>query len=116
MFNPSAWRAGVLHEDPLSRNLVVVIGAVADGSTAPGTFSAITEIGTSSVALTQVPEGSPAPTLRIPTDAARALYDALAQHFGGTSNTKQLRADYDSERARLDKLTDTLITIATRRA
>lgn len=55
------------------------------------------------------------PSARIPTDAARALYDALAQHFGGTSNSKQLRADYDAERARVDKLTDTVITLATRR-
>lgn len=109
-FDPNAWRAGVLHEDPLSRNLVVAISATHPG----GGASVITEIGSTSVALTRIEEGDQAPTLRIPTDAARALYDALAQHFGGTSNSKQLRADYDAERGRVDKLTDTLITIATR--
>jgi hypothetical protein len=114
MFDPSAWRAGVLHEDPFRRNLVVVIGAVSDGSTPPGTFTAITEIGKDSVALTRVEENAEAPTLRIPTDAARALYDALAQHFGGTSNSKQLRADYDAERGRVDKLIGTLTTLVTK--
>ena len=105
MFDPAAWRAGVLHEDPASLNLIVVLGARGPGDV----FSAVTEIGTGSVALTRVDEAVTPPALCIPTDAARALYDALAQHFGGTSNSKQLRADYDAERARVDKLINNLI-------
>lgn len=56
-----------------------------------------------------VPEGVEGPLLRIPEDVARALLDALAQHFGGTSNSRQLRQDYDAERARVDKLIDSMI-------
>lgn len=113
MFDPSAWRAGVLHEDPVTRNVIFVLGvAEPDGRG----HSVVTEIGTDSVGLTRVDEGARMPSLRIPTDAARALYDALAQHFGGTSNSKQLRADYDAERARVDKLTAAVLTIVTREA
>lgn len=43
------------------------------------------------------------PTLRMPEDVARALLDALAAHFGGTSDTRQLRKDYDAERTRVDR-------------
>lgn len=113
MFDPSAWRAGVLHEDFMTRDLLVVIGA--RRSDAYDSYDVVTEISSNRVVLTHhegLAEGPP--PLRIPTDAARALYDALAQHFGGTSNSKQLRADYDAERARVDKLTDTVITIAAR--
>jgi hypothetical protein len=107
MFDPNAWRAGVLHEDVFSRNLLIVIGARAGD--AYDTWQAITQIGTGSVELTRVDEAAQPPPLRIPTDAARALYDALAQHFGGTSNSKQLRVDYDAERARVDKFINHLI-------
>ncbi len=112
MFDPSAWRAGVLHEDPFTRHLLVKIGAVGPGDV----LTVITEIGTDSVAMTRMDGLAETPALRIPTEAARALYDALAQHFGGTSNSKQLRADYDVERGRVDKLTDAVLKIATREA
>lgn len=42
--------------------------------------------------------------LDLPEDAARAIYEALADHFGSPSNdTRALRRDYDAERARVDK-------------
>jgi hypothetical protein len=44
------------------------------------------------------------PTLRLPEDMARALLDALAAHFGGTSDVQTLRKDYVAERARVDKM------------
>lgn len=44
------------------------------------------------------------PSLRIPEDLARALLDALSQHFGGSSDVRSLRNDYDAERRRVDKL------------
>ena len=40
----------------------------------------------------------------------RALYEALAEHFGGTGHdTRALRADYDHERSRVDKMLDSLL-------
>lgn len=51
--------------------------------------------------------------LRLPEDAARALYDALAQHFAGEAGTRQTRADLLHERGRVDKLIDVVSTVAT---
>lgn len=45
----------------------------------------------------------PAP-LRLTEDEARALYEALARHFGGAPDMAQLRADYNDERKRVDRL------------
>ncbi|HEY0641253.1 MAG TPA: hypothetical protein VGD67_26795 [Pseudonocardiaceae bacterium] len=42
-------------------------------------------------------------------DMARALLDALAAHYGGTGDTRQLREDYDAERGRVDRLIGALI-------
>jgi hypothetical protein len=39
---------------------------------------------------------------------AHALLDALAAHYGGTSDLRRLRADYDAERRRVDKMIDRL--------
>jgi hypothetical protein len=47
-------------------------------------------------------------------DEARALYEALAEHYGhGANDVRSLRRDHDAERARVDKLTDALIVVAT---
>lgn len=58
-------------------------------------------------------EGEAAPEgafLSLQMDSARALYEALAHHFGGNAtDTRQLRADYDAERKRVDKMIDALI-------
>lgn len=48
------------------------------------------------------------PTLRLPDDLARALLDALVQHYGGHQNLRSLRADYDAERKRVDRFIDHL--------
>lgn len=41
--------------------------------------------------------------LRLDPDEARALYEALAEHYGHTANdVRQLRKDYDHERRRVD--------------
>lgn len=48
--------------------------------------------------------------LRLPADVARALYEALADHFGHSGHdTRALRKDYEAERARVDKLIDAAI-------
>lgn len=63
--------------------------------------------------MTEVPEGAMpivGPALRLTNGAGRALLDALAEHYGGVSSLRALRNDYDRERARVDKLTDALIS------
>lgn len=49
-------------------------------------------------------EAAPDPVapLSLTHDMARALYEALAAHFGGHSETATLRKDYEAERARVD--------------
>lgn len=47
-------------------------------------------------------EVSDAEPLRLSHDMARALYEALAKHFGGAPETATLRKDYEAERARVD--------------
>lgn len=44
------------------------------------------------------------PSLSMPTDAAFALFEALATHFLGTSDVGNLRRQLEAERARVDKL------------
>jgi hypothetical protein len=48
------------------------------------------------------------PFLRIEDDMARAVLDALAAHYGGTLDARQLRKDYEAERRRVDKMIDRL--------
>ena len=49
--------------------------------------------------------------LRLPDDDARAIYEALADHFGHAGHDiRSLRKDYDSERARVDRLINNLIS------
>ena len=50
--------------------------------------------------------------LTLPDNLARALLDALAAHFGGTSEVQTLRKDYLHERGRVDKVLDYLIRTA----
>jgi hypothetical protein len=48
--------------------------------------------------------------LMLREDIARAVYEALADHFGHSGHdTRALRRDYDAERARVDKLVAHLI-------
>lgn len=79
---------------------------LADGSTA---FGQPTE-----VVFEATPEGVQVPpTFRMPADVGRALLDALAAHYGGTSEVQTLRKDFLHERGRVDKLIGTLSAIAT---
>lgn len=48
--------------------------------------------------------------LQIPEDDARAIYEALADHFGHAGHDiRALRQDYNSERRRVDLMIDALI-------
>jgi hypothetical protein len=59
------------------------------------------------------PHASVEPTLRLGMHEALALAEALADLQHGTAEHRALRKDYDAERARVDKLIDTLSTVAT---
>lgn len=51
--------------------------------------------------------------LRLREDDARALYEALADHFGHAGHdARALRRDYEAERKRVDLLIDRLTTTA----
>lgn len=52
------------------------------------------------------------PSLAIDDEMARALLDALAAYFGGTSDVRRLHQDLTAERARVDRF----ITHLTREA
>lgn len=57
--------------------------------------------------LRENPQSEPDPKawVSVDEDAARAMYEALAEYFGGSGNdTRALRRDYTDERARVDKL------------
>lgn len=57
----------------------------------------------------------PVALLFLDNDYARALYEALADHFGhGSNDVRALRRDYDSERARVDRFIGTVLDIAAR--
>lgn len=45
------------------------------------------------------------PTLTLPPTAGRALLDALALHYKGAEDSRQLRKDYDAALIRLDAQT-----------
>lgn len=52
--------------------------------------------------------------LRLDNDTARALYETLADYFGGSGHdTRALRKDYDAERKRVDRLIDHLTATPT---
>lgn len=60
--------------------------------------------------------GSEVTHLTLPDDEsiARAMYEALAEHFGGTAvNALQLRKDYEAERARVDRMIDRVLDTPT---
>jgi hypothetical protein len=105
-----SWRVGVHQDYPTSGLRLVLARPWADGRVE--VITALTATGPEHV----VRDGDETITgdaLTIPEGAARALLDALAQHFGGTGDTRQMRRDLDAERRRVDVLTHALITVAT---
>lgn len=55
----------------------------------------------------------PEPTLWLGMDEALALQEALSELQHGTAEVRALRKDYDDERKRVDRLIDTVTTVAT---
>jgi hypothetical protein len=63
-------------------------------------------------AVQEAMEATGNPWLRISEAPARALYEALADHFGhGSNDVRALRRDYEAERARVDKLIANLVGV-----
>jgi hypothetical protein len=84
--------------------LHVVLGRKVDGDR----WQVVRELSEDPV-LEMVGAGLELPGFLVPAEAARALYDGLGQHFGGTADARQLRLDYDAERVRVDSLLAALI-------
>ena len=104
---PYIWRA-MARYNPATMNVSVIIGRQAgDG------VQYLSEIGNGSqfaaIEQREVGDNTPPPELHIEEDVAKALLEALAEHFGGTVDTRTLRKDYLAERARVDKLIEKLI-------
>lgn len=53
------------------------------------------------------------PTMHLSAREVFALADAIAEIRSGTSEMRALRADYDAERKRVDRLIDTVSAVAT---
>lgn len=53
------------------------------------------------------------PTMHLSMREVFALADAIAEIRSGTSEMRALRADYDAERKRVDRLIDSISTVAT---
>jgi hypothetical protein len=51
------------------------------------------------------------PSLRLPDDVALALLEGLLEHYRGGHDARQLRADYQDERKRVDKLMDAMVSL-----
>lgn len=52
------------------------------------------------------------PTMHLSAREVFALADAIAEIRSGTSEMRALRADYDAERKRVDRLIDTISAVA----
>lgn len=101
------WRAAV-EPDFAFQGVRVHLGQAHGGPYESGAIRSVAE--PVDVLMTEHPEHTALskPFLRLPEDAARALYDALGEHFGGTSDVRQLRADLYAERQRVDRFIDFL--------
>lgn len=66
------------------------------------------------VEVSEVGEGLELPPfMRLKEPAARAVYEALAEYFGGSPATQTQRQDYLHERGRVDRMISHLIRGAT---
>jgi len=105
-------KAHVEH-DPMSFGVRIAVAETHDGRVThlttwePPVVQAVDDDGRASLDI----EGM---WLRLPDDVARALLDALASHYGGTSDVQTLRRDYEAERKRVDTFIAHLTSGATR--
>lgn len=102
------FRAEVMYSDPFSTSLVIGIG---HKSQQQGFIEAVDQLGSRELGTVfkTYQEGELVEPIKIDEDVAKALYEALSRYYGSTQDTKQLRKDYDAERARVDKLIGAII-------
>lgn len=86
-----------IEDDFLRDGVAIYLGQKHDGVTDVMAFDDPTWVRSDTAVTT-------GPSLRLPESVARALYDALAVHFHGVSDTQTLRTDYLAERRRVDQL------------
>lgn len=55
---------------------------------------------------------TPAPTIELPGEAARALLESLVHFYQGAEDTRALRRDYEAERKRVDTQAQIIADIA----
>lgn len=108
--NPQGWRARVQADDIARGSLAIVIGRQLDAGQVQYLTAVGTGVGPSGRAIRGAQEAPGGPDLlHVEEPIARALYDALAEHYGHAAPGRHLRLDYDAERRRVDKLTDAII-------
>lgn len=100
------FRAGVQCYDVMRNGVHVVIGE-SSGEGWPATV--VTGLTSEGAQFERLPAGDAAATIFIPDDIAHVLLDALAAHYGGTGDSRQLRRDYDAERHRVDLMIRSLL-------
>ena len=98
------FRAGVKCVDVMREGVHVTIGAQSGPF-----FQVVTALDADGMSTERVDAGVVAPSIFIPDEVARALLDALSAHYGGASDVRQLRRDYEHERSRVDLLVRSLI-------
>lgn len=108
-----SWIVGI-EQDFLNARLRLTVGRAA----ADETFQVVTAIKSDQVdgwstEYQTVQHNEIPPKLLLDESLARALLDALTKHFHGASDVRQLRKDYDAERARVDVLMSAMMHIAT---
>lgn len=94
------WRVAIL-PDAAYDGVAVQIGRRLDGGR-------VQMLRFTQAAEVDVAEGAamPAASLKLTDDLGMALLDALADHYGNAAGGRQQRADFEHERARVDRLID----------
>lgn len=107
MNEPYVWRA-MARYNPATMNVSVIVGR----RDHDGNVQYLSELGGpgfATIVQRDLNDNTPPPELHIEESVAKALLEALAEHFGGTADTRTLRRDYDAERARVDRLIGKLL-------
>lgn len=109
-----AWQCGVIREDVVMGTLHVQLGRIMSTAMHGERVEHVVRIDTNGAVVETggdpLTRPDPEPYLKIPIVLAAGLLDALSRHFGGSGDTRQLRKDYDAERARVDRLIEHLIS------
>ena len=100
------WRAGVVFDNPVSLGVEVAIAETRSDGAAQVVVSLASAQG---LRYERIESMAQPPTIFIPHEIARALLDALSSHYGGASDTRTLRRDFEHERGRVDLMIKYLV-------